>query len=68
MLCGMAGGVGGWGASLSQEMAFLCGDIRLAIVLKDTGGCAVLVGSSRSRVTIAPETGLSSGLDGDTGR
>jgi len=47
----------GWGASLSQEIAFLCGAIRLAIVLKDTGGCTVLVGSSRSRVMFAPETG-----------
>ena len=58
----------GWGASLSQEMAFLCGAIRLAMVLKDTGGCTVLVGSSRSRVMFAPETDKSSGLDGGTDR
>lgn len=45
-------------------MEFLCGAIRLAIVLKDTRACKVLVGSSRSRVMFAPETGLSSGPDG----
>jgi hypothetical protein len=46
---------GGWGgATLSREMELLCGAIPLAIVLKDTWGCQVLVGSIGSRVMFAP--------------
>jgi len=57
---------GGWDgkATLSREMEFLCGAIRLVIVLKDTWGCRVLVGSSGSRVMFAPETRLSLRSDG----
>lgn len=39
MRCGTAGGKG---ETLSQEIEFLCGAIRLAIVLKDTRGGRVL--------------------------